>query len=233
VCARTKRCTHSNQTTNDDGSDYDARARKGHTSIAEIGSVSTRKSGVRSLESFYHMLLSSVFGSFGIVWQKMENGPKVQRVFLPNKKTPVEKLIHAEFVDSTLMSCRDISELGERIQRFLRGEPARFELGIVSLEICSAFQRRVLLAEYGIPRGWISTYGRISKNLGIPSGARAVGRALSRNPFPIIIPCHRAVRSNGELGGFQGGLRMKKALLEYEGVSISDEGKVLTTRIYY
>jgi methylated-DNA-[protein]-cysteine S-methyltransferase len=204
-----------------------------HTSIAEIGLISTRKSGVGSLESFYHTLLPSPFGSFGIVWQKTENGPKVQRVFLPNAKTPVEKLIHAEFVDSNLMSCHDISELGERIQKFLKGEPAKFELDIMSLEICSAFQRRVLLAEYEIPRGWISTYGRISKNLGIPNGARAVGRALSRNPFPIIIPCHRAIRSNGELGGFQGGLKMKKALLGYEGVRISDEGKVLTTRIYY
>jgi len=212
---------------------YDARARKGHTSIAEIGLVSAKKSGVGSLESFYHALLPSVFGSFGIVWQKTGNGPKVQRVFLPNEKTPVKKLIHVEFVNSNSMSCHDISELGERIQRFLKGEPIKFELDIVGLEICSAFQRRVLLAEYGIPRGWISTYGRVSKNLGIPNGARAVGRALSRNPFPLIIPCHRAIRSNGELGGFQGGLKMKKALLEYEGVRISDEGKVLTTRIYY
>lgn len=209
------------------------RAPREDTHIAEMRLVSNKKSGVGSLESFYHTLLPSVLGSFGIVWQKRENEPKVQRVFLPREKTPVEKLIRAEFVDSHPMSCHDISELGERIQRFLKGEPAKFELDIVSLEICSEFQRRVLLAEYEIPRGWISTYGGISENLGIPNGARAVGRALSRNPFPIIIPCHRAIRSNGELGGFQGGLRMKKTLLEYEGVNISDEGKVLTTRIYY
>jgi methylated-DNA-[protein]-cysteine S-methyltransferase len=131
------------------------------------------------------------------------------------------------------MSCESILELGERVRSFLSGEPVKFKLDIVAFEICSTFQRRVLLAEYEIPRGWISTYGRISKNLGIMKGARAVGRMLSRNPFPIIIPCHRAVRSNGELGGFQGGLRMKRALLEHEGVSVSNEGKVLTTRIYY
>jgi methylated-DNA-[protein]-cysteine S-methyltransferase len=124
-------------------------------------------------------------------------------------------------------------ELGERIRSFLSGEPVKFELDVVALEICSTFQRRVLVAEYKIPRGWVSTYGRISKNLRIVKGARAVGRALSRNPFPVIIPCHRAIRSNGELGGFQGGLRMKRTLLEYEGVSISNEGKVLTNRIYY
>ena len=154
-------------------------------------------------------------------------------MFLPNEKTPVKKLIHMEFLDSDRMSCDDVLELGERIQRFLKGEPIKFELDLVSLEVCSAFQRRVLLAEHGIPRGWVSTYGRISKNLGIVSGARAVGRALSHNPFPIIVPCHRAIRSNGELGGFQGGPRMKRSLLENEGVNISDEGKALTTRIYY
>jgi methylated-DNA-[protein]-cysteine S-methyltransferase len=167
------------------------------------------------------------------VWLETKNGPKVQRIFLPHEKTSAKKLIHAEFADSNLMSCDKILELGERIQQFLKGEPIKFELDTVSLETCSAFQRRVLLAEYEIPRGWVSTYGRISKNLGIRNGARAVGRAFSGNPFPIIIPCHRAIRSNGELGGFQGGLRMKKTLLEHEGVSISDQGKVLTARIYY
>lgn len=185
------------------------------------------------LKSFYHTLLPSVFGTFAIVWQKTENRPKVRRVFLPNENAPVKNLIQTDFVDSNLMSCESILELGERIQDFLNGEPIKLELDIVALEICSTFQRRVLLAEYEIPRGWISTYGRISKNLGILKGARAVGRVLSRNPFPIIIPCHRAIRSNGELGGFQGGLKMKRALLEHEGVNVSNEGKVLTTRIYY
>jgi methylated-DNA-[protein]-cysteine S-methyltransferase len=188
---------------------------------------------VGSLKSFCHTLLPSVFGTFAIVWYKTENEPKVRRVFLPHEKPPVKNLIQAEFVNSSLTSCESILELGERIRRFLNGEPVKFEVDIVALEVCSTFQRRVLLAEYEIPRGWVSTYGRISKNLGIVNGARAVGRVLSRNPFPIIIPCHRAIRSNGELGGFQGGLGMKKTLLEYEGVSISDEGKVLTTRIYY
>jgi methylated-DNA-[protein]-cysteine S-methyltransferase len=192
------------------------------------------KSGAGSLKPYYHTLLPSAFGTFGIVWQKTENRPKIQRVFLPNeKKTRVKNLIRADFVGSNQMSCESILELGERIQSFLNGEPVKFELDIIALEICSTFQRRVLLAEYGIPRGWVSTYGRISKRLGIAKGARAVGRVLSRNPFPIIIPCHRAIRSNGQLGGFQGGLRMKKALLEHEGVSVSNEGKVLTTKIYY
>jgi methylated-DNA-[protein]-cysteine S-methyltransferase len=69
--------------------------------------------------------------------------------------------------------------------------------------------------------------------LGKPSAARAVGRALATNPFPIIIPCHRAVRSDGSLGGYQGGLAMKRALLEMEGVEFDARGRVATPGFYY
>jgi methylated-DNA-[protein]-cysteine S-methyltransferase len=181
------------------------------------------------MQSFSYVLLPSAFGTLGMVWQETPPGPKVYRVVLPDEHAPVQRT----FVDAVQQTCPPITELGERIQSFLRGEAIVFDLGIVALEKCSEFQRRVLLAEYGIPRGWVSTYGRIARHLGIPGGARAVGRALATNPFPIIIPCHRAILSNGRLGGFQGGQSMKRALLKLEGIEISHVGKVLTSRIYY
>ncbi len=64
----------------------------------------------------------------------------------------------------------------------------------------------------------MTTYARLASACEIPRGARVVARALAQNPFPLIIPCHRTVRSDGNLGGYQGGLAMKKALLEYEGI---------------
>ncbi len=90
-----------------------------------------------------------------------------------------------------------------------------------------------MLAEHGIPRGWVSTYGRIAARLGVPGGARAVGNALAKNLFPIVIPCHRAVRSGGKLGGYQGGLEMKRALLKMEGVGFTPSGKVALEKVYY
>ena len=184
-------------------------------------------------ESHSYTLLPSAFGTLGIVWQETDKGPKVRRVFLPNERTAVENLVQNTSVGASFLSCPAIAKLGERIQRFLEGEAVDFELEMIALQRCSEFQRRVLVAEHGIPRGWVSTYGRIAGSLGIPGGARAVGGAPSRNPFPIIIPCHRAIRSNGELGGFQGGQGMKRALLELEGVGFSQSGKVLTNRIHY
>jgi methylated-DNA-[protein]-cysteine S-methyltransferase len=60
-----------------------------------------------------------------------------------------------------------------------------------------------------------------------------VGNALATNPFPIVIPCHRAIRSDGSLGGYQGGLEMKRALLEQEGVDVNQRGRVLSPNLYY
>jgi methylated-DNA-[protein]-cysteine S-methyltransferase len=73
----------------------------------------------------------------------------------------------------------------------------------------------------------------IARHLGSPSGGRAVGRALATNPFPLLIPCHRAVRSTGELGGYQGGVDIKRRLLEMEGVEFTTSGKVVMDRIFY
>jgi methylated-DNA-[protein]-cysteine S-methyltransferase len=183
--------------------------------------------------SFFYLLLPSVLGIFSVVWQETEKGPKVQRVFLPREQTSAEKLVQVTFVDPHPLSCPAITDLGKRIQSFLEGEAVDFGLEVIALERCSEFQGRVLLAEHKIPRGWVSTYGRVARSLGIPGGARAVGGALAHNPFPIIIPCHRAIGSNGELGGFQGGLKMKRALLELEGIEFSPAGKVLMRKVYY
>jgi methylated-DNA-[protein]-cysteine S-methyltransferase len=74
----------------------------------------------------------------------------------------------------------------------------------------------VWLATQKILHGETRSYGWIAGQLGKPEAARAVGQALGRNPLPIIVPCHRVVSGNGGLGGFTGGLDMKKYLLELE-----------------
>ena len=97
----------------------------------------------------------------------------------------------------------------------------------------SPFEQGVLRAEHGIPRGKVSTYQRIARHLGSAQAARAVGTALAHNPFPIIVPCHRAIRSDGTLGGFQGGVEMKRVLLEMEGGLIDGSGRVVPRELFY
>lgn len=185
------------------------------------------------MEPFRYILLTSAFGTLGVAWRKDGMGPRVHRVFLPKEDISTQRTVQATFAGARSESCTSIEALGNRMTRFLEGEALDFPLDIIALERCSAFQRNVLLAEHKVPRGYVSLYGRIAKTLGIPGGARAVGNALSRNPFPILIPCHRAIKSSGELGGFQGGLQMKKKLLELEGIEFSQTGKVCGAKIYF
>ena len=81
------------------------------------------------------------------------------------------------------------------------------------------FRRSVYAATRAIPPGTTATYGQIARTIGRPDGARDVGVALSRNPFPIIVPCHRVVAANGALTGFSapGGLETKRRMLALEG----------------
>jgi len=94
-------------------------------------------------------------------------------------------------------------------------------ISILRLNRCSFFQQKVLRVISAIPRGEVRTYQFIAKQIGNPKAARAVARALATNPFPLIIPCHRVIRSDGKLGGYQGGIKMKRTLLKAEGASFA------------
>ncbi|MFA4907951.1 MAG: MGMT family protein [archaeon] len=87
------------------------------------------------------------------------------------------------------------------------------------------FQKKVWRATQRIPAGKVSTYARIAKAIGKPNAARAVGNALNANPYAPKVPCHRVVKSSGEIGGFASGTQKKKKLLEGEGIRVKS-GKV-------
>jgi methylated-DNA-[protein]-cysteine S-methyltransferase len=84
------------------------------------------------------------------------------------------------------------------------------------LEGMTPFQRSVLEAISRIPAGETMTYGEVAAVAGKPGAARAVGNVMAHNPIPLMLPCHRVVASNG-LGGFTGGLEVKRKLLKLEG----------------
>ena len=85
------------------------------------------------------------------------------------------------------------------------------------------FDRKALRVCARIPYGETLSYGEIARRAGSPGGARAAGQAMGKNPFPIIVPCHRVVKSDGTIGGFGGGLHHKRALLELEEIALPGE----------
>jgi len=110
---------------------------------------------------------------------------------------------------------RDDRELGRQIERVLAGGriPKRLHVDAGRLP---EFTRRVLGICAGIRPGETMTYGELARKAGRPGAARAVGQVMARNPFPLLIPCHRVVGSGGRLTGFGGGLEMKRELLAKE-----------------
>ncbi len=114
------------------------------------------------------------------------------------------------------LTARVIKELDD----YFAGKSKRFSIPLDPLEGTS-FQRKVWEQLQQIPYGQIRSYGDVARAVGNPRGARAVGLANKRNCIPIVIPCHRVIRTNGDIGGYDSGLHIKRALLELEGVKLS------------
>ncbi|MGE3270067.1 MAG: methylated-DNA--[protein]-cysteine S-methyltransferase [Chloroflexota bacterium] len=108
-------------------------------------------------------------------------------------------------------------ELLAAISRHLDGAPADLDLDLHTL---SEFERAVLLKALEIPRGEVRPYGWIAREIGRPGAVRAVGSALNKNPIPLLIPCHRVVRSDGQIGEYAFGSEMKRAILASEGLDL-------------
>ncbi|MGQ9787751.1 MAG: MGMT family protein [Candidatus Hadarchaeaceae archaeon] len=94
------------------------------------------------------------------------------------------------------------------------------------------FQRRVLELTARVPRGRVTTYKQIACAMGKPKAYRAVAMALAKNPYPIKIPCHRIVSSDGKIGGYTGGIQKKIELLNKEGVEVK-AGRVLLSKYLF
>lgn len=171
---------------------------------------------------------NSPFGPVAVLWSVYESEPKISRILLSGPENLADRAVGRIFPGLAASYSPEIDGILDQIEAFLSGEDIRFSLNMLRMDLCTAFQRQVLLAEHSIPRGRVSTYKGIAEYLKNPKGARAVGTALANNPFPIVIPCHRAIRSDGSLGGFQYGLEMKRRILEMEGVAFEDAGHVAT-----
>jgi len=110
----------------------------------------------------------------------------------------------------------------ERLTRWVRDWEAKRFRPVdfpVHLEHLPTFTRAVLLAAGRIPAGEVRTYGQLADAVGRPKGSRAVGQVMSRNPMPLVFPCHRVVTAR-DLGGFGPGADLKETLLAHEGAPI-------------
>ena len=114
---------------------------------------------------------------------------------------------------------KKFSSLKKTLKPYFAGKKVKFKESL-DLTGGTAFQKRVWKAMLKIPYGQTKSYGWLARQVGEKNKARAVGAACGANPIPIVIPCHRVIREDRTLGGYGGGLSIKRKLLKIEGAKI-------------
>jgi methylated-DNA-[protein]-cysteine S-methyltransferase len=115
-----------------------------------------------------------------------------------------------------LESPRRVAPVARELDQYFAGRRRRFDVPL-DWSLVGPYARRVLRATARIPFGKVSTYREVARKAGNPAASRAAGNALGSNPIPIVVPCHRVLRTGGGLGGYGGGVEVKQLLLELEG----------------
>lgn len=168
--------------------------------------------------TFAYALFDTSLGRCGIAW----GGRGVLALQLPeitHEATRTRLLRHCPVAEESDALPKTIARAIEDIQALLNGEKKLLRTIQLDLSRVPTFHARVYETARAIPPGCTRTYGDIARAIGEANGARAVGQALGRNPFPIVVPCHRVIGADGRMIGFSanGGVAMKLKMLDIEG----------------
>ena len=110
-------------------------------------------------------------------------------------------------------------DIVKQLDQYFKGRPVKFVFK-ADLPFGTSFQKAVWKKLAELPPGQLITYGALAREIKRPKAFRAAGQAVGANPLPIIIPCHRVIASSGALGGYTGGIGLKKKLLRIEGITL-------------
>ncbi len=146
------------------------------------------------------------------------------KVIIQNNKILEIDIVKEKNLNSNTL--KNHKKLIDEIKYYFYGDKDKFDLNIVNLTNLTDFQREVLFTLTKVPRGKVTTYKNLSLKLKREKSYRAVGNVLRINPFPIIIPCHRVIKSDFSVGEYGYGKDLKKKLLIFEGVLFSDDNRV-------
>jgi methylated-DNA-[protein]-cysteine S-methyltransferase len=140
------------------------------------------------------------------------------RVGLPNQDSDELLVDLADRVSPRVLEApAQLDEVRHELDLYFDGKLDRFDLPL-DWQLSGGFRQRVLRAINRIPYGQTRSYTEMARKAGNERAVRAAGTACGSNPIPLVVPCHRVLRTGGALGGYGGGLPMKQRLLELEGV---------------
>jgi methylated-DNA-[protein]-cysteine S-methyltransferase len=130
---------------------------------------------------------------------------------------PLLERLSAELSPRVLEAPARLDDLRRELEEYFDGRRTRFDVPI-DWSLTRGFTQRVLRATANVPFGQLASYRDVATKAGNERAVRAAGNALGHNPIPIVVPCHRIIRTGGALGGYTGGLGRKEFLLKLEGV---------------
>lgn len=154
------------------------------------------------------------------VQETWTSGPPIQASFYTKLSSIIQiTLSPAERFSCHIFGSHHHKEILEWMENYSKGEKSE-ELPLDFTKL-TPFTLKGLLAIKTIPLGRCASYGEIAALAGQEKGARAIGNVCNKNPFPLVIPCHRVIQGNGSLGGFAYPIEMKQSLLDFESQSAS------------
>ena len=166
-------------------------------------------------------LFDTAIGRCGIAW----GGQGIAGVQLPEAGEPETRarMLQRFPTAGEAPPPPEVQQAIERMVALLCGASSDLSAIALDMDQVPAFHRRVYEVARAIPPGMTLSYGDVAARVGAPGAARAVGQALGRNPFPIVVPCHRVLAAGGKIGGFsaQGGVVTKRRMLAIEGAQLN------------
>jgi len=159
----------------------------------------------------YRFVIETWIGDISLVF--WENPFCLEKVILPSGSEEEEHKLIEKVIPQRNHPIRQISKL---MREYFKGRSIQSPWKLMSMENFTMLQKRVLEKTASIPFGRTRSYGDIAYAIGRPRAYRFVGTTLANNPFPILIPCHRVIRNNHEIGEFGGGTDLKKQLIDFE-----------------
>jgi methylated-DNA-[protein]-cysteine S-methyltransferase len=160
---------------------------------------------------FYHLFMETPIGEIALLYM---DGPfSLVTILLPSEKKKTSCLGHPAGATGRSHPIRQIETL---LKNYFKGRPIDPPWEIMSLDALTSLQKAVLNKTAEVPFGGLRSYRDIAMAIGRPGAYRFVGTTLGKNPYPILIPCHRIIRSDKGMGGFGGGIELKKRLIDFE-----------------
>jgi methylated-DNA-[protein]-cysteine S-methyltransferase len=193
------------------------RALRGSSDLDRAAAEAARRVTARAvtedLVDVAYAFVDSPFGTFLVASTKKG---LVKLAFHPESVEDVLEDLAKRVSPRVLEAPSELDEIRRELDEYFEGSRRDFETPL-DWQLIHGFSEKVLRATARIPYGGVSTYRDVAARAGNPRAMRAAGNALGSNPLPIVVPCHRVVRTGGAIGNYGGGTDMKKALLTLEG----------------